>query len=181
MLSLQRDGLHGMKFSQEETSSVLRKVLVGTDKVYTLDIKKANGNNDLIACMCYMYYQPLFVLFDYGASYSSISSKCVKRLGLEETPLPSSMVVTTMMDNNIETQWVRENYPISINGCVFLIDLICLSFKRIDMVLGIHWLSANLVYISCKEKVIFIPLEAATLGDVMSTLLEGTTRMINSL
>lgn len=76
-------------------------------------------------------------------------------LGLEEIPLLSSMVVTTMMDNNIETQWVHENYPISINGRVFLIDLICLPFKRIDMVLGIHCLSANLVYISCNEKVIF--------------------------
>ncbi|XP_058784742.1 uncharacterized protein LOC131659586 [Vicia villosa] len=63
----------------------------------------------------------------------------------------------------------------------FVIDLICLPLKKIDVVLGMDWLSANSVYIGCKEKAIFIPTEETTPTDAIEHLLEGTVNMINYL
>lgn len=44
-----------------------------TDRVYTLDAKKANGNNALIVGTCYVNGHPSFVLFDCGAILSFVS------------------------------------------------------------------------------------------------------------
>ncbi|XP_058752158.1 uncharacterized protein LOC131625295 [Vicia villosa] len=46
-------------------------------RVYTLDAKKAKGNNNLIAGTCYVNNQPLCVLVDCGATHSFISTECV--------------------------------------------------------------------------------------------------------
>ncbi|XP_058733188.1 uncharacterized protein LOC131604787 [Vicia villosa] len=55
-------------------------------RVYTLDARKAKGNNNLIASTCYVNNQPLCVLVDCGATHSFISTECVCRVGLEVTP-----------------------------------------------------------------------------------------------
>lgn len=69
----------------------------------------------------------------------------------------------------------------SMNGRIFLIYLICLSFKKIDVVSGMDFLSPNSVYIGCKENAIFILTDEATLEDVVTTLLEGKINMENCL
>lgn len=148
---------------------------------YTLDARKANGNNDQIAGTSYMHDQPFFVIFDCGASHFFISTKYVKRSGLEEIALPSLMVVTIATNNSVETNWVCESCLITLNDRTFIIDWISIPFKRIHMVLGMDSLSSNLVYISCKENTIFIPVEAITPYEVISTLLEGIVCVIHYL
>lgn len=71
--------------------------------------------------------------------------------------LSPPMVVTTTVDDVVETPWIYENCSMSVNDRVFQIDLICLSLKKFDVVLEIDWLSANSVFIGCEEKVIIIP------------------------
>lgn len=91
------------------------------------------------------------------------------------------MVVNIVKGSNVDIQWACKSFPISINDCIFLIELICSPFKIIDVVLRMVWITASSVYISCKENAIFIPVEAATPNDVLSTLLECTNNMINCL
>ena len=47
--------------------------------------------------------------------------------------------------------------------------------------LGMDWLSSNLVFIGCEEKLIIIPSSGATPKDVLTTILEGTVGMVNFL
>lgn len=46
------------------------------------------------------------------------------------------MVVTTTMDDTMETQWICRDCFVAFNKSEFQIDLICLTFKKIDVVLG---------------------------------------------
>ncbi|XP_050897596.1 uncharacterized protein LOC127104459 [Lathyrus oleraceus] len=85
------------------------------------------------------------------------------------------------MDDMIETPLICENCSLSVNGRVFQIDLICLPLKKVDVVLGMDWLSANSVFIRCEEKLIIIPSSEATPKDVLTTILEGTVGMVNFL
>ncbi|XP_058760265.1 uncharacterized protein LOC131633583 [Vicia villosa] len=71
-------------------------------RVYTLDVKKAKGNNNLIAGICCVNNQPLCILVDCGATHSFISSESVYRLGLEVTPLSSPMVISSATDDTVE-------------------------------------------------------------------------------
>lgn len=47
-----------------------------TRRVYALDAQKAKGNNNMIDFTCYMNGQPLFVLFNSGATHSFILQVC---------------------------------------------------------------------------------------------------------
>ncbi|XP_050916547.1 uncharacterized protein LOC127131677 [Lathyrus oleraceus] len=150
-------------------------------RVYTLDARKAKSNNALIVGTCFINNHPCFVLFDCGATHSFISIRCMKRIGLQAIPLSPRMVVTTAMDDVVETPLICENCSISVNGKVFQIDLIFLPLKKVDVVLGMDCLSANSVFIGCEEKLIIIPSSEATPKDVITTILEGTVGMINFL
>ncbi|XP_058762351.1 uncharacterized protein LOC131635724 [Vicia villosa] len=125
-------------------------------RVYTLDARKAKGNNYLIA-------------------------ECVYRLGLEETPLPDPMVISSATDDSVEARLVCKDCFVSFNDRDFPIDLNCLPLKRIDVILGMDWLSPNSVYIGCKEKAIFIPAEETTSDDAITKLIEGTIITVNYL
>lgn len=107
-------------------------------QIYTLDAKKANGDNDLIVDTCHLNNHPCFVLFNCGASHSFISTQYVKLLGFEVIPLSLPMVVSTTMDSSVETHWQYESCSLSMNGRVFQIYLMCLPLKKVDVVLGMH-------------------------------------------
>ncbi|XP_050916238.1 uncharacterized protein LOC127131355 [Lathyrus oleraceus] len=152
-----------------------------TGRVYTLDARKAKSNNALIAGTCLVNYHHCFVLFDCRATHSFVSIQCMRRLGLQAIPLSPLMVVTTAMDDVVETPLICENCSLSVNGRIFQIDLICLPLKKVDVVLGMNWLSSNLVFIECEEKLIIIPSSEATPKDVLTTILEVTVCMVNFL
>ncbi|XP_058775979.1 uncharacterized protein LOC131650280 [Vicia villosa] len=152
-----------------------------TGRVYTLDARKAKGNNNLIAGTCYVSNQPLCVLVDCGATHSFVSTECVCRLGLEVTPLPYPMVISSATDDTVEARLICKDCSVSFNGRDFPIDLICLPLKRLDVILGMDWLSLNSVYIGCKEKAIFIPAEETSSDDAITKLIEGTINAVNYL
>ena len=150
-------------------------------RVYTLDARNTKGDNSLIAGNCLVNGQPCLVLFDCGATHSFVSGRCVKRLGLKAIPLSPPMVVTTAMDDSVETPWVCENCTVSVDSRTFQIDLICLPLKKVDVVLGMDWLSANSVFIGCEQKLIIIPSIEVPSEDVLARILGGTVGMVNFL
>ncbi|XP_058741757.1 uncharacterized protein LOC131614147 [Vicia villosa] len=91
------------------------------------------------------------------------------------------MIISSATDDVVEAREFCKECSITFNGRIFVIDLICLPLKKIDVVLGMDGLSANSVYIGCKEKAIFIPAEETTSTDAIEHLLEGTVNMINYL
>ncbi|XP_050895726.1 uncharacterized protein LOC127102399 [Lathyrus oleraceus] len=73
------------------------------------------------------------------------------------------------------------NALIAVNGRILQIDLICLTLKKVGVVLGMDSLSDNFVFIGCEEKLIIIPSSEVTPKDVLTTILEGTVGMVNFL
>jgi len=146
-------------------------------RVYSLDGKKAQANEDLIGGMCFLGQNCVRVLFDCGATCSFISFQCVETLQLTVSPLDPPMVVTTATDGGIVADRVCENCPITISSKTYYIDLICLPMKQLDVILGMDWLSANHVYIGCSEKSIYMPTSNTVEGVALSELkVRKTTR-----
>jgi hypothetical protein len=80
-------------------------------RVYSLDGKKAQANEDLIGGTCFLGQNPINVLFDCGASCSFISFQCVEALQLSVSLLKPPMMVTTTTDGGIVANYVCENCP----------------------------------------------------------------------
>ncbi|XP_058741058.1 uncharacterized protein LOC131613401 [Vicia villosa] len=109
---------------------------------------------------------------DCGGTQSFVSTECVYRLGLEVIPFPDPMIISSATDDTVEARLVCKDCSVSFNGRDYPNDLICLPLKRLDVILGMDWLSFNSVYIGCKEKAIFIPAEDTSSDDAITKLIE---------
>jgi hypothetical protein len=118
-------------------------------RVYSLDGKKAQENEDMIGGTCFLGQNPVNVLFDCGASCSFISFQCVEALQLSVSLLNPPMKVTMATDGSIVANYVCENCLITVSRKTYYIDLVCLPMKQLDVILGMDWLLANHVYIGC--------------------------------
>jgi hypothetical protein len=105
-------------------------------RVYSLDGKKTQANEDLIDGMCFLGQNPIRVLFDCGATCFFISFQCVEALQLTVSLLNPPMLVTTATDGGIVANYVCENCPITVSSKTYYIDLVCLPMKQLDVILG---------------------------------------------
>jgi len=128
--------------------------LKATGRVFTLNGAKASKSKDLIQGKCFINRIPLLVLFDSGATHSFISYLCVGKLKLSVSFLNKDMVVETPTSGSMLTSNVCLNCPVEISGRTFVIDLICLPFSQIDVILGMNWLSSNHVLLNCFNKTV---------------------------
>ena len=98
------------------------------------------------------------VLFDSGASHSFISSSFVDKhkipMVLLKTPL-----LTRTPGGDIKCQLGCLRVRINLSGVEFLADLVVLKSKRIDVILGMDWLSLHNGLIGCTNKVVHLTKE----------------------
>ena len=95
------------------------------------------------------------MLYDSGATHSFISHDCVDRLGLSMSELPYMLVVSTPARKPVKTCQCCLNCHFQIDGRSFIADLICLPLFGFDLMLGIHWLSANYAIINRSDLLCF--------------------------
>ncbi|GAU10582.1 hypothetical protein TSUD_419590, partial [Trifolium subterraneum] len=165
--------LHGSGGSSGTTKS--------KGRVYSLDGEQARGNNALIVDICHLGQSEVVVLFDCGATNSFISVECVMRLGLSSTSLIPPMIVAVATGGKVVSKRVCQNCPVSVAGKIYHVDLICLPLKDMDIVLGMDWLSANTVYISCAEKNLYVPIDLNAESRALTALLQNTHQLIQYL
>jgi hypothetical protein len=95
------------------------------------------------------------ILFDSGASHSFIYSSFVGKhnmpIVLLKTPL-----VTRMPRGDIKCQLGCSPVRIILIGVEFLVDLVVLKSKGIDVILEMDWLSHHHGLISCVDKIVHL-------------------------
>jgi len=114
-------------------------------RVYSLDGKKAQANEDLIGGMCFLGQNPVRVLFDCGATCSFISLQYVETLQLAVSSLNPPMTVTTATDGRIVANYVCNNCPITVSSKTYYIDLVCLPMKQLDVILDMDCVTPTFV------------------------------------
>jgi hypothetical protein len=100
-------------------------------------------------------FTPATVLFDSGASHSFIATGFVEKHGIPIAYLEIPLVTRTRGADllcHIKCSQVR----ILLSGVVFLTDLAILSSHRIDVILGMDWLTKHNGVISCADKTVLL-------------------------
>jgi hypothetical protein len=82
---------------------------------------------------------PATILSKFGASHSFISSKFVAKHNLPITIMKYTMIVSSLRDE-MKTKHIFPAISIAIRGVDFLLNLIIIDSKGIDIILGIDWL-----------------------------------------
>ena len=83
----------------------------------------------------YIHHKPTVILFDFGATHSSISDKCGARVGLESSQATAQYMITTP-GGKIASNQILRHVPIQMGSKLIKTNLISLSLEGMDVILG---------------------------------------------
>nr|GEV46878.1 putative reverse transcriptase domain, aspartic peptidase domain protein [Tanacetum cinerariifolium] len=98
------------------------------------------------------------VLFDSGANFSFISTKCVPLLNETPSIIRPGYVIEVANGKKVETDKIIRGCILELGEPQFSIDLIPFGHGSFDVIVGMDRLSRHKVEIVCHEKVVRIPL-----------------------
>ena len=95
---------------------------------------------------------PCKVLFDSGASHSFISrSYCMSR-GIVISAVSHWLSVGTPTGVSVDLHEMVRGHQIRFLNRVYVLDLYVLGFSGFDVILGMDWLTKNLVMLDCGRR-----------------------------
>ncbi|MCI23818.1 cellular nucleic acid-binding protein, partial [Trifolium medium] len=110
---------------------------------------------------------------------STLVQTISSELGLEISPMKGSMIIEIPTKDSVITNLVVLNCPLSIFRKHFGMDLVCLSLRNMDVILGMNWLRYNKVHIDCLNGTVVFPeptkdanLETVTAGQMKKLMNE---------
>ncbi|CAJ2637573.1 unnamed protein product [Trifolium pratense] len=125
-------------------------------RAYCMGTKVSGQASNAIHENCQIAGNSLTALIDTGATHSFISSECAQHMKLLITPLPFDLHVTTpAKDLVVNTACLH--CLVKIQNRDFLVNLICLPFLSLEIILGMDWLSYHYVILDCARKLVFFP------------------------
>ncbi|XP_028772091.1 uncharacterized protein LOC114729274 [Neltuma alba] len=126
-------------------------------RVFAMTHEEAQKSPAMVKGMILINGKLVEALFDSGASHSFISYDCAKRMALAISELPYELLVSTPMGAKAITATACLNCLMQFEQYYSVIDLICMTFHNMDVVVGLNWLSANNALIDCGNKRILFP------------------------
>jgi hypothetical protein len=120
-------------------------------KINHVATEEAQQAQDVVLGMFLASSHPAIVFFDSGASHSFISSSFVLKHHLPITIMKQIMLVSSP-GGEMRTKHICHAISITIKEVDFLVNLIVLDSKGIDIILGMDWLSKYDGVILCAKR-----------------------------
>jgi hypothetical protein len=114
-------------------------------------VEEALEAPDMVIGMFFVNDTSAIVLFDSGASHSFISATYVEKHNLPIALLRCQMIVSSL-GGDMPARQLCLKVNLKIRGVDFVVNLIVLESKGIDIILGMDWLSKHKVLIDCAKK-----------------------------
>jgi hypothetical protein len=124
--------------------------------------EEAQQTQDVVLGMFLASSHPATVLFDLGASHSFLSSAFVVKHQLPITIMKQTMLVSSS-GGEMRIKHICPAISITIRGVDFLVNLIVLDSKGIDIILGMDWLRKYDGVILCAKRAIRLTKEDGTI------------------
>jgi hypothetical protein len=120
-------------------------------RVNHVAVEEAQEAPDVVIGMFFINGTSIVVLFDSGAPHSFISTAYVENHNLPIALLKCQMIVSSPR-GDMPTRQLCLKVNLKIRGVDFIANLIILESKGIDLILGMDWLSKDIVLINCAKK-----------------------------
>jgi hypothetical protein len=116
-------------------------------------VEDAQAALDVIIGMILINDNDAIVLFDSGESHSIVAANFVQKHNLPLSMLKNWMIVSSP-GGDMHARHVFSKVSILIRGVEFLANLIVHESNRIDVILGMDWLSKHKGMINCAKKAV---------------------------
>ena len=108
----------------------------------------------VIVCNFTIFDTIMHALIDPGSTHSYICTDIPSLGNLPRSETEYDILVTNPLGHSVIVNKVYRDCPIRIREYEFLRDLIELSFKKIDVILGMDWLSRHQPIVDCRMKIV---------------------------
>jgi hypothetical protein len=139
---------------------------------------EAQQAQDVVLGMFLTSSHPVTMLFDSGASHSFITSSFVMKHSLPIATMKHTMLVSSPV-GEMRTKHICPAVSITIRGVDFLLNLILLDSKGIDIILGMDWLSKYDGVIQCTRKVVRLTKKDRTIVEFVAMVQSDQGSMLN--
>ena len=136
-------------------------------RINHIAIEEARNAPDVVIGMFLVNSHPTTVLFDSGASHCFISSNYVAKYSLPISLMKNGVLVSSL-GGEMKANFACHNLAISIKGVEFSVHLIVLDSKRVDLVLGMDWLSKHKGVLDCAIKAVNLTTKDRTILEYAS-------------
>ena len=107
---------------------------------------------DVIVGKFSIFETNVYALIDPGSTHSYVCTSIPSLGSLPKSETENDILVTNSLGHSVIVNRVYKDCPIRIREYEFLGDLIDLSFKEFDVILGMNWLSRHQVVVDCRMK-----------------------------
>ena len=148
--SMSQNASSGPTFNNNRAQNVRQNVRpAGRVNVMSREELEEMGN--VVTGTFLILSQPVYVLFDSGASLSFVSAECVKKLNLLKSET-CNLPIALASGEIVACSTLYRNCPIEFCGVELPADLIKFSMKEFDVILGMDWLSKYSARIDCRDQ-----------------------------
>jgi hypothetical protein len=149
-------------------------------KINHVTTKDAQQAQDVVLGTFLPSRHPAIVLFDLAASHSFISSTYVANHHLPISIMMHTMLVTSP-GGEIRTKHISSAVSVTVKGEDFLVNLIILDSKGIDIILGMDWLRKYDEVILCAKRVIRLTKENGTIVEFNASMQADQASLLNQV
>jgi hypothetical protein len=114
-------------------------------------VEEVQEGPDVVIGMFLVNDTYVVVLFDSGASHSFLSTAYVREHNLPLALLRYQMIVSSL-GGDMPTRQLCPKVNLKIGGVEFIVNLIVLELKGIDIILKMDWLTKHKILIDCAKK-----------------------------
>ena len=108
--------------------------------------------SDVIVGNFHIFETIVHALIDLGSTHSYFCTSILSLDSLPKSETRYDIFVTNLLGHSVIVNRVYRDCPIRIREYEFLGDLIELSFREFDVILGMDWLSRHQVVVDCRMK-----------------------------
>ncbi|KAK1432009.1 hypothetical protein QVD17_08873 [Tagetes erecta] len=147
----------GGKVTEEsKTTENVKKMEVPKPRgrAFQITAEEAKVVPDVVAGTFLVNSLPAYVLFDSGASRSFVSLNFACHKSFVRSKLVNALEVEIASDKSFFVSEVCQNCKIIIQEEEYLIDLIPITLREFDVVIGMDWLSLHHASIVCNQKIV---------------------------
>ncbi|XP_015947154.1 uncharacterized protein LOC107472113 [Arachis duranensis] len=124
-------------------------------RIYAITANDAAKSDTLIRGKCEISGKVLTALYDTGASHSLFDFNKAAELRLKVSALSFDLHVRTSASKTVVTKIGCQEVPFRVKNQEFVHDFIYFPITELDLILGLDWLSMNLVLLDCFERSIW--------------------------
>ena len=137
---------------RQVTQTIGRQDAHAPTMAYAMKAVEEKDAPDVIVGNFYIFETIVHALIDLGSTHSYICTTIPSLGSLSKSKTEYDILVTNPLGHSVIVNRVYRDCPIIIREYEFLGDLIELSFREFDVILGMDWLSRHQVVVDCIMK-----------------------------